>query len=136
MDHHIDEQRSTHLVKSSEHMASQRFNEEFFFWIPLKALGAVGKLGRWMPFISIELSLCNWTREWNKLSSVIPENESTQVPLMRIYSPWVEKKMRSINKFQRSMQLISIELSSCDWSRESNNFPWFLKMNLQKFHWC
>lgn len=36
----------THLVKSSEHIASQRFSEEFFLRIPLKAFGGLGKFGR------------------------------------------------------------------------------------------
>lgn len=67
---------STHPVKLSEQISSQRLSEEFFLRIPLKALGGFGRCGRYKSSISIELLSCRFSRDCNMVSSVIPENDS------------------------------------------------------------
>lgn len=74
--------KSTHIVKSSEHIASQRLNEELFLRIPLKEFGGLGKFGRKKLSISIEPTSCSCPRDFSNASSVTPENESSKIPLV------------------------------------------------------
>lgn len=70
----------TDLVKSSEQIASHRFNEELFLRIPLKAFGGFGKFGRWKLLILIELDSCSCKRDFRKASSLMPTNGSGETP--------------------------------------------------------
>lgn len=66
-------------------MASHRFSEELFLWIPLKEFGSAGKFGKWMSLIPTDLISCDWARDSNKVSSVIPAKDSGKDPYDKDY---------------------------------------------------
>lgn len=81
---------ATHLSESesSEHMASQRFSEEVFLRMPLKAFGGWGKFGKQKSLISTSLTSSTLASDCIKDSTVIPAHDSI-------------KTIQSKSKFQR-----------------------------------
>ena len=89
-------------------MASQRFNEEFFLRIPLKAFGGDGKFGKWKLLIFTELNSCICERDSSKASSVIATNESVEDSFLEdLYEP---SNSNNLQDYRKKWQLYKLTI--------------------------